>query len=106
MDFALTEEQQLIRAEVANLARRFDWSYWRDLDSSGEYPHAFFNDMAAAGWVGAAIPEAYGGAGLGITEAALILGEICASGQARPAPRRFIFPCSRRSPLSSTAARR
>ena len=80
MDFALTEEQQLIRAEVASLARRFDWSYWRDLDSSGEYPHAFFNAMAAAGWVGAAIPEAYGGAGLGITEAALILGEICASG--------------------------
>ena len=80
MDFALTEEQQLIRAEVANLARRFDWSYWRDLDSSGEYPHAFFNAMAAAGWVGAAIPAAYGGAGLGITEAALILGEICASG--------------------------
>ncbi|ETX02065.1 MAG: acyl-CoA dehydrogenase [Candidatus Entotheonella factor] len=80
MDFALTEEQQLIRTEVANLARKFDWSYWRELDSTGEYPHAFFNEMAAAGWVGAAIPEAYGGGGLGIIEACLILGEICASG--------------------------
>jgi len=80
MDFALTEEQQLIRTEVANLARKFDWGYWRELDSTGEYPHAFFNEMAAAGWVGAAIPEAYGGGGLGIIEAALILGEICASG--------------------------
>lgn len=80
MDFALTEEQQLIRTEVANLARKFDWSYWRELDSTGEYPHAFFNEMAAAGWVGAAIPEAYGGGGLGIIEASLILGEICASG--------------------------
>jgi len=80
MDFALTEEQQLIRTEVANLARKFDWSYWRELDSTGEYPHAFFNEMAAAGWLGAAIPEVYGGGGLGIIEAALILGEICASG--------------------------
>jgi acyl-CoA dehydrogenase len=80
MDFALTEEQQFIRTEVANLARKFDWGYWRELDRTGEYPHAFFNEMAAAGWVGAAIPEAYGGGGLGIIEAALILGEICASG--------------------------
>ncbi len=80
MDFALTEEQQLIRTEVGNLARKFDWSYWRELDNTGEYPHAFFNEMAAAGWVGAAIPEAYGGGGLGIIEASLILGEICASG--------------------------
>ncbi|ETX09120.1 acyl-CoA dehydrogenase family protein [Candidatus Entotheonella palauensis] len=80
MDFALTEEQQLIRTEVASLARKFDWSYWRELDSTGEYPHAFFNEMAAAGWVGAAIPEEYGGGGLGIIEASLILGEICASG--------------------------
>jgi acyl-CoA dehydrogenase len=80
MDFALTEEQQLIRTEVAHLARKFDWSYWRELDSTGEYPHAFFNEMAAAGWVGAVIPEAYGGGGLGIMEASLILGEICASG--------------------------
>jgi alkylation response protein AidB-like acyl-CoA dehydrogenase len=80
MDFALTEEQQLIRTEVTSLARKFDWGYWRELDSTGEYPHAFFNEMAAAGWVGAAIPEAYGGGGLGIIEASLILGEICASG--------------------------
>jgi acyl-CoA dehydrogenase len=80
MDFALTEEQQLIRTEVGSLARKFDWGYWRELDSTGEYPHAFFNEMAAAGWVGAAIPETYGGGGLGITEASLILGEICASG--------------------------
>lgn len=80
MDFALTEEQQLIRTEVASLARKFDWSYWRELDSTSEYPHAFFNEMAAAGWVGAAIPEEYGGGGLGIIEASLILGEICASG--------------------------
>jgi acyl-CoA dehydrogenase len=80
MDFALTDEQQLIRTEVRNLSRKFDWGYWRELDSTGEYPHAFFNELAAAGWIGAVVPAEYGGGGLGITEASLILGEICASG--------------------------
>ena len=80
MDFALTEQQQLIRTQVRNLARKFDWQYWRELDRTGEYPHAFFNEFAANGWVGAVIPTEYGGGGLGITEACLILGEICASG--------------------------
>ena len=38
MDFALSEEQQLIRTEVRHLARRFDWNYWRELDRTGVYP--------------------------------------------------------------------
>ena len=80
MDFALTEEQELIRSEVRNLARKFDWSYWRELDDTGEYPHAFFNEFAANGWIGAVVPTEYGGSGLGIIEASIILGEICASG--------------------------
>lgn len=80
MDFALTEEQQLIRTQVRSLARQFDWSYWRELDRTGAYPHAFFNTFAANGWTGAVIPTEYGGSGLGITEACIILGEICASG--------------------------
>jgi acyl-CoA dehydrogenase len=80
MDFALTDAQQLIRTEIRNLSRKFDWSYWREVDSTGEYPHAFFNELAAAGWIGAVVPTEYGGGGLGITEASIILGEICASG--------------------------
>lgn len=80
MDFALSEQQQLIRAEVRNLARSFDWSYWRERDSTSTYPHEFFDAFAAAGWLGTVIPTAYGGSGLGVTEAALVLGEICASG--------------------------
>lgn len=80
MDFAFTEQQQLIRTEVRNLARQFDWAYWRDLDHRGEYPHAFFNAFAANGWLGTVIPTEYGGSGLGVTEAAIVLGEICASG--------------------------
>lgn len=80
MDFALTEQQQLIRTEVRHLARKFDWSYWRELDRSGEYPHEFFNAFAANGWLGTVIPTEYGGSGLGVTEASIVLGEICASG--------------------------
>jgi acyl-CoA dehydrogenase len=80
MDFALTEAQQLIRSEVRSLARQFDWGYWRELDRTGDYPHAFFHEFATHGWVGAVIPTEYGGSGLGITEACIILGEVCAAG--------------------------
>src|SRR5438046_7423949 len=80
MDFALSEEQQLIRTEVRHLVRRFAWNYWRELDRTGVYPHEFFNAFAAAGWLGTVIPTAYGGSGLGVTEACIVLGEICASG--------------------------
>src|SRR5688572_21926156 len=80
MDFAFTEQQQLIRTEVRNLARKFDWSYWRELDRSAAYPHEFFNAFAANGWLGTVIPTEYGGSGLGVTEASIVLGEICASG--------------------------
>ena len=80
MDFALSEQQQLMRTEVRNLARQFAWSYWRELDRTSAYPHEFFNAFAAAGWLGTVIPIAYGGSGLGVTEACIVLGEIAASG--------------------------
>jgi acyl-CoA dehydrogenase len=80
MDFALSEQQQLMRAEVRHLARQFAWSYWRELDRTSAYPHEFFNAFAAAGWLGTVIPTAYGGSGLGVTEACIVLGEIAASG--------------------------
>src|SRR5262250_1416277 len=80
MDFALTEQQELIRKEVAALARSFSLDYWLEKDRKHEYPHEFVKAFAEGGWVGLMIPEAYGGAGLGVTEAALMLHEICASG--------------------------
>ena len=80
MDFALSEQQQLMRTEVRHLARQFAWSYWRELDQTSTYPHEFFNAFAAAGWLGTVIPTAYGGSGLGVTEACIVLGEIAASG--------------------------
>lgn len=80
MDFALTEQQQFIKKEVAALARSFSWEYWREKDKKAEYPHDFYDAFAKQGWLGCVIPEEYGGSGLGMTEACLILHEICASG--------------------------
>ncbi len=82
MDFALTEAQAEIRRQVAGLARSFRWEYWREKDRKAEYPEEFVRAFADAGWLGLTIPEAYGGAGLGVTEAALMLEAICASGAA------------------------
>src|SRR6266498_136802 len=80
MDFALTEQQELIRKEVAALSRNFSLDYWLEKDRKHEYPDEFVKAFAEGGWLGLMIPEAYGGAGLGVTEAAIMLHEICASG--------------------------
>jgi hypothetical protein len=80
MDFALTDAQEQMRQQVRALAERFDAAYWLGKDDRHEYPHEFVAAFAAAGWLGLMIPEEFGGAGLGITEAALVLHEICASG--------------------------
>src|SRR5262245_49821222 len=80
MDFSLTESQELIKKETAALARTFSLDYWLDKDTRAEYPHEFVRAFAESGWLGIMVPEAYGGAGLGVTEAALMLHEICASG--------------------------
>jgi hypothetical protein len=80
MDLALTDAQVEIRRQVSALARRFGWEYWREKDRKAEYPTEFVRAFAEAGWLGLVIPEAYGGAGLGVTEAVLMLEAICASG--------------------------
>jgi alkylation response protein AidB-like acyl-CoA dehydrogenase len=71
--FDLTEEQRAIRDSAARIMRRFDDAYWLERDRLGEFPHAFFAAMAEAGFLGIAMPEAYGGAGLGISEAAVLM---------------------------------
>jgi alkylation response protein AidB-like acyl-CoA dehydrogenase len=80
MDFAFTEQQELIRKEVAALARSFSLDYWLDKDRKGEFPWDFVKAFAQGGWLGTIIPEEYGGSGLGVTEAAIVLHEICAAG--------------------------
>ena len=80
MDFALTEQQELIRKEVTALARSFSLDYWLEKDRKAEYPLDWVKRFADAGWLGMIVPEAYGGSGLGVTEGALMLHEICAAG--------------------------
>src|SRR5207244_5653845 len=80
MTFALTAEQLEIREAVARLCQRFGDDYWLKKDSEGGFPHEFHQAMAEAGWLGVAMPEAYGGSGLGITEAALVMQAVAQSG--------------------------
>ena len=76
----LTEDQQAIREGVARTCADFGDEYWRETDASGVFPEGFVGAMAAGGWLGAAMPEAYGGAGLGLTEAAIVMREVAQSG--------------------------
>jgi acyl-CoA dehydrogenase len=80
MTFALTPEQIEIRDAVARLCERFGDDYWLKKDTEGGFPHEFHQAMAEGGWLGVAMPEAYGGAGLGITEAAIVMQAVAQSG--------------------------
>lgn len=82
MDFALSEEQEQIRAAVRDLAARYGDEYFSHVDEAHEFPWKFYREFAEAGWLGIAIPERYGGGGLGILEAGLLLQEVAASGAA------------------------
>ncbi|KZS84769.1 acyl-CoA dehydrogenase family protein [Mycobacterium persicum] len=80
MDFELTGDQELIRRSVAELARKFDDHYWMEKDQAHEFPTEFYQAIAQGGWLGMTIPAEYGGHGLGITEATLLLEEVARSG--------------------------
>ncbi len=82
MNFEETDEQGLIRDSIRKLCSGFTDDYWEEHDREGVFPDDFFNEVAAAGWIGIAMPEQYGGAGKGIQEAAIILEEVAASGAA------------------------
>ena len=76
MDFTLTEDQLQLREEIRKVCQEFSDPYWRGVDVRREYPEAFVDKLTELGWLGVLIPEQYGGAGLGITEASIILEEI------------------------------
>src|SRR5262249_37523505 len=82
MDFSLTPEQQQIRDAIAKLCSQFDDAYWLEKDRSGEFPHQLHSGLEKAGWLGIAVPADYGGSGLGITEAAIMMQAIAESGAA------------------------
>jgi len=80
MDFNLTQEQLQIREEIRRVCQEFPDAYWREVDRKREYPEAFVHRLTELGWLAAAVPEEYGGSGLGITESSIILEEINHSG--------------------------
>ncbi len=80
MNFDLSPEQQQIREAIERVCTPFDADYWLRRDREGGFPEDFHRALADAGWLGIAMPEAFGGAGLGITEAALMMHTISATG--------------------------
>jgi len=80
MNFSLNEDQRSLVAAIERLCEDFPIDYWRDHDDRAVFPHEFHRAVAESGWLGIAMPEAQGGAGLGITEAALMMRAISASG--------------------------
>jgi acyl-CoA dehydrogenase len=80
MDFSLTADQQNIRDTILKHCTQFPDEYWLARDHDGVFPHEFQKSMADAGWLGVAMPEDVGGAGLGITEAAIMMQAVAESG--------------------------
>jgi len=82
VNFLFTEQQLQITENIAKICSQFDDGYWFSKDQTGEFPHDFCSALATNGWLGIAMPEEYGGSGLGITEASLMMKAIAESGAA------------------------
>lgn len=82
MDFSFTEAQEEIREAILKICARFGDDYWLTKDRDGGFPDEFHRAIADGGWLGIAMPEAYGGSGLGITEAAIMMQAVAESGAA------------------------
>jgi acyl-CoA dehydrogenase len=80
MDFSLTADQSNIRQAILKLCSRFPDEYWLERDRDAVFPHEFFATMVEGGWLGIAMPPEFGGSGLGITEAAVMMQAIAESG--------------------------
>jgi acyl-CoA dehydrogenase len=80
MEFAFTQEQEQIREAIAKICARFGDDYWLKKDKEGGFPKDLHQALAKDGWLGVAMPEEYGGSGLGITEAAVMMQAIAESG--------------------------
>src|SRR5882672_1002007 len=80
MDFSLNDDQLAVRAAIEKVCAAFDDDFWLARDRDGRFPREFHQAMARDGWLGICMPEQYGGAGLGITEAAIMMRAIAESG--------------------------
>src|SRR5262249_37053269 len=80
MNFNLTDDQLAIRAAIEKICAGFDDAYWLKKDREGGFPADFHSAFARDGWLGIAMPQDLGGAGLGITEAAIMMQAVAESG--------------------------
>jgi len=80
MDIALSEDQRAIEAAVAKICAGFGDDYWSECDQAPRFPHAFHKAMADGGFLGITMPVELGGAGLGVTEAAIMMHTVARSG--------------------------
>lgn len=80
MDFQINSSQQAIKDAIQKICAGFDDSYWAKKDKEGGFPVEFHAAVAKEGWLGICIPEEYGGSGLGIAEAAIMMRTISESG--------------------------
>jgi acyl-CoA dehydrogenase len=80
LDFSVSEDHRAIREGVSAVVRSFDDQYWLARDEDGAFPKEFHRAMAKAGWLGITMPLEYGGAGLGVTEAAIMMNEVASHG--------------------------
>ena len=80
MAFGLSPEQEAIREGVAAVCRRFGDDYWRDCEAEARFPREFHKAMADGGWLGITMPPEHGGAGLGVTEAAVMMHAVARNG--------------------------
>lgn len=85
MEIALTELHNEIDASVRKVCAEFTDEYWHECDEKARFPEEFYAAMAAAGWLGITMPEELGGAGLGVTEAAVMMHAVANSGGAQSA---------------------
>src|SRR5690606_24646889 len=80
IDLGWTDEQMAIREAIERKCQKYSANYWLERDTDGRFPEEFVQDIAADGWLGIAMPEQYGGAGLGVTEACIMMQAITESG--------------------------
>jgi acyl-CoA dehydrogenase len=82
MSFELSDEQRQVREAILELCQKFALDYWLKKDRDGGFPEEFYQAVAEGGWLGIAMPQQYGGAGMGVSEAAVMMQAIAESGGA------------------------
>ena len=84
MDFSFTPEQEAIRSAIEKICARFGDDYWLAHDRDGGFPHELYDALAAGGWLGICMPAEYGGSGMGISEATVMMAAIARTALAFP----------------------